>query len=153
MSKNQRKGLLPTNSYNCTIRQSYPARQNKEKKHLNPDTLVIVWTVDASKEKYLWRNLEQTFDPDSDLDMWNLEKIANILNFTPYEVGHKEFYSQWKGLRAQLNVTVDLSKDSRFKKNVILEHSLPQRPAEIDVTKPKDNSHFTSNQKNRELPI
>jgi len=30
---------------------------------------------------------------------------------------------------------------------------LPERPAEIDVNAPKDNSHFTSNQKGRDLPV
>lgn len=147
-----RKGLIPSGNYTATVRQSYRAGENSDKKHLNPNTLVIVWCID-SNERFHWRNLEQTFDPDSDLDMWNLEKIADILNFNPYEPDHKEFYDQWIGLRAKLNVTVDLSDDSRFKKNVILEHSLPDRPAEIDPLKPKDNSHFHENKKGRNLPI
>lgn len=148
-----KKGLLESGSYHCTVRQSYPARENPNKKHLKPDTLVIIWTVDASKEKYLWRNLQQTFDPDSDLDMWNLSKIADRLNFDHYGPPHEDFYNQWQGLRAKLKVTVDLSDDSRFKKNVILEHSLPERPAEIDPTKPKDSSHFYENTNERQLPI
>ena len=142
-----RKGLLPTGNYYCTIRQSYPAHENPD---MEGDDLVIVWTVDSGDQK--WRNLKKTYDIGSDLDMWKLQKMADRLNFEAYEPDHPEFYEQWVGLRGKLNVTVDLGKDSRFKKNVILEYSLPEQPPEIDVTKPKDNSHFEGN-KERQLPI
>lgn len=144
-----RKGLVPSGNWHCTIRQSYKASENP---NMEGDDLVLIWTIDSGNKDLLWRNLKKTYDPDSDLDMWKLQKMADRLNFEAYDKDHPEFYEQWVGLRGKLNVTVDLGKDSRFKKNVILEYSLPQQSPEIDVTKPKDNSHFEGN-KERQLPI
>lgn len=143
-----RKGLLPSDTYHVIIRQNYNA-SDKDKDA--GDELVIVWTVDCGE--YTWRNLKERFDPDSVHDMFRLQKICDTLNFEMYPTDHEEFYDQWLGLRAMIKVTVDLSKDSVFKRNVILEHKLPQRPPETDVMAGKDNTHFTDNQQGRNLPI
>lgn len=148
---NQRKGLLPTNVYPCTVRQSYKASDNKDIK-AKDDTLVLCWTVN-SDDSFAWHNIIKKFDIESDLDMWNLQKMAETLNFKMYDKDHPEFYDQWVGLNARLNITVDLTKGSNFKRNIILEYMLPKHEPEIDVLKEKDDSHFYTNKHERQLPI
>lgn len=137
------KGLLPTDEYHATIRQNYEDEDTGE--------LVLCWTIDCGQ--HTWRNLINRFDPESQHDMLRLNKIAKSLNFDMFEPDHIEFFDQWLGLRALLKVTVDLSKDSVFKRNIILEYRLPERPPETDVLAEKDSTHFHENKKGRDLPI
>lgn len=138
------KGVIPTSHQHCTVRKSH-----KQEDEERGDLLRIVWTVDEDTE-YAWRNLIETFD-DSEFDQARLQRVCEALNFTPYPLGHPEYYDQFVGLRARLSVTVKLS--GNYRTNVILEHLLPIQPAHIDVTKERSDDHYFHTKSKRSLPI
>jgi hypothetical protein len=134
------KGILPTNKYHCTVRQS----------DLTDDSdLRLVWTIDEDTD-YAWRNLIDLY-PLNEYGLARLQRMCKTLNFEMYPQDHEIFVEQFSGLRGLLSVTVRL--DGNYRTNEILEYMLPTQPPHFDVTVPKTEEHFFQNKNKRTLPI
>lgn len=139
---NKRKGLLPSEEFHMTIRQST----------IEDDTLRLVWTCDhANNEDYLWRNLVQTFNVTSDFEMGKLHSQCEVLNFQPYPHWHEEFAPSFVGLRGLLDV--GRRQKGNYMVNFIKEIKMPKYPADVDVTRERTDEYFFHENTKRDLPI
>ena len=111
--------------------------------------LLLTFKIDAGQHK--WRTLKDTFylDEGGMVSFWDM---CSGLNYEPYEDTNDPFFPlQFIGQRAK--VKVDREIDGRFKVNRIIEYKVADVPAEVNVSKEKDNSHFHHTKNNRRLPI
>jgi hypothetical protein len=89
------------------------------------------WTVNEGE--FAWRNIIDDYTPP--------ERICEALKTNSLDIGQQ----------ALTRVTVKL--DGNWKKNVIIEYIIPDRPPEFNVLKPKTDDHFFHSENKRKLPI
>lgn len=130
------KGILPTKSYHCTVRQCIPEDENVR----------LVWTIDEDTE-YAWRNLIDLY-PLNEYGLSRLQRTCKSLNVRYPPQGE---WGELIGMRALLSVGVRIK--GNYRTNAILEYSLPTQPPHIDPTRERSDDHYFENKNPRKLPI
>lgn len=134
------KNLLPTDWYyvRCV------------KTSIEDNMLTLTWKVDVGEHK--WRTLVDEFYLGDEYGLNSLWNVCKEIKYEPYkniedELFHLQFYTK------RAKVYVDRAIDGQFKINRIIEYGLPDIPDQVNVCKPKDDSHFFENKNKRKLPI
>lgn len=133
---NRIKGILPTDTYHCTIRTCEPEEDN----------LRLVWTIDEDTQ-YAWRNLIDLY-PLNEYGLSRLQRTCSALNFRYPPQGE---WGELVGVRALLSVGVRIN--GNYRTNAILEYNLPTQPPHFDITREKNDDHYFANKNPRKLPI
>lgn len=135
------KNLLSSGWYHATIRKA----ENYE------DTLRLTWTIDRGDHSY--RNIIKRY-PLNDWGMERLRSDLDPLGFIVYtDYSDPFFYEQFSTTDFRGKIKLDRRVKDDVIINIITEYTIPDKPADYNVKKPKSEEFYHQNNNGRKLPI
>lgn len=141
------RDLLPKGWYYATITQV------RTQEVQGASHLFVVFTIDSGE--YAYRNIIKTYP----LNRKGIEQLDNDMMEMGYvlfdDTSDMFFFKQFTEtkMRAYIHVDRYVSQMRGIVTNVILERKIAEKPADKDVTKEKNDEHYTKDNKGRTLPL